>query len=142
MSVDTAHRNESKLKVLTSAITLCSYTLTVCKNEGVFPKRNRWILTQKIVNEATDIVSNIRRANAVRVETPNDYAYRRSQQIEAYGRCEALLTLIDMAKANLNVDADRVKRWTGLAKEVEDLLNKWKNSDAKAAAERFGSKYL
>ena len=77
MSVIKAKRQEGKLSVLVKAREMCVYTITVCKNEKNFPKRNRWILTQPIVSEALEIMSCIRRANAVNVETKEDYIYRR-----------------------------------------------------------------
>jgi len=94
MSVLKSKRQAGKLEVLTKAREMCVYTVTICKNEKSFPKRNRWLLTQKIVSEAIDVMSCIRRANSVRVESRKDYEYRRAQQIEAHAHAEALLTLI------------------------------------------------
>ena len=129
MSVIKAKRQEGKLSVLVKAREMCVYTITVCKNEKNFPKRNRWILTQPIVSEALEIMSCIRRANAVNVETKEDYIYRRQQQIEAYSRCEAMLTLIEIAYKVLSIDSERVEYWTGLVIETENLLQRWKRSD-------------
>lgn len=55
MSVIKAKRQEGKLSVLVKAREMCVYTITICKNEKNFPKRNRWILTQPIVSEALAI---------------------------------------------------------------------------------------
>lgn len=129
MSVIKAKRQEGKLSVLVKAREMCVYTITVCKNEKNFPKRNRWILTQPIVSEALEIMSCIRRANAVNVETKEDYIYRRQQQIEAYSRCEAMLTLIEIAYKVLSIDSERIEHWTGLVVETESLLQRWKRSD-------------
>lgn len=129
MSVIKAKRQEGKLSVLVKAREMCVYTITICKNEKNFPKRNRWILTQPIVSEALEIMSCIRRANAVNVETKEDYIYRRQQQIEAYSRCEAMLTLIEIAYKVLSIDSERIEHWTGLVVETESLLQRWKRSD-------------
>lgn len=129
MSVIKAKRQEGKLSVLVKAREMCVYTITICKNEKNFPKRNRWILTQPIVSEALAIMSCIRRANAVNVETKEDYIYRRQQQIEAYSRCEAMLTLMEIAYKVLSIDSERVEHWTGLVVETESLLQRWKRSD-------------
>ena len=129
MSVIKANRQEGKLTVLTKAREMCTYTVTICKNEKNFPKRNRWILTQPIVNEALEVMSCVRRANAVRVETQMDYDYRRSQQVKAFGHSEALLTLIEVAYEVLGVDSSRVEHWTGLILETETLIQKWQRSD-------------
>ena len=129
LSVIKSKRQEGKLQVLTKARELCAYTVMVCKNEKNFPKRDRWILTQPIVTEALAIMSCVRRANSVNVETREDYAYRRGQQTEAYARAEALLTLLDIAYASLSLESDRVEHWTGLILDVETLIQKWKRSD-------------
>lgn len=94
-----AKRQEGQLVVLTKAREMCAYTVTICKNEKNFPKRDRWILTQPIVTEALSVMSCVRRANSVRVETVEDYTYRRSQQVKAFGHAEALLTLMDVQRA-------------------------------------------
>lgn len=71
MSVIKAKRKEGQLLVLSKARTLCAYTITICKNERHFPKRDRWILTQPIVTEALNIMTCLRRANAMRGNTRN-----------------------------------------------------------------------
>lgn len=134
MSVIKSKRQEGRLVVLTKAREMCSYTLTICKNEKHFPKRGRWILTQPIVTEALEIMSCIRRANSVRVESRTDYTYRRNQQVQALAHAEALLTLMDIAYEVLNIDSDRIQHWTGLVLEVETLLQKWRRSDSERYA--------
>ncbi len=124
-----AKRQEGKLMVLVKAREMCSYTLTICKNEKNFPKRDRWILTQPIVSEALSVMTCLRRSNAVRVETQLDYDYRRNQQVMAFGHAEALLTLIELAFVTLSLECDRVEHWTGLILETETLIQKWRRSD-------------
>lgn len=68
MSVRKCDRNEGKLQVLNLSLNLAVYTLQICHNEKVFPKSQRWIMTQRIVNECLDAVTCIRRANAVLVQ--------------------------------------------------------------------------
>ena len=125
--------------MLSKARELSAYTVTICKNEKSFPKRDRWILTQPIVTEALSIMSCIRRANAVRVETQADYDYRRNQQVQAYSHAEALLTLMDIAYDVLSVESERIQHWTGLVLEVETLAQKWRRSDGTRYA-AFSSK--
>lgn len=129
MSVIKAKRKPGKFEILPKVREMCAYTITICKNEKNFPKRDRWILTQPIVNEALAVMTCIRRANAVRVVEPEDYTYRRSQQVEAFSHAEALLSLIDIAYTELGIESDRVEYWTGLVLEVEDKLKGWRKSD-------------
>lgn len=129
MSVIKAKRQPGKFEVLVKVREMCAYTLQICKNEKNFPKRDRWILTQPIVNEALTVLACIRRANAIRVTRKEDYTYRRSQQIEAFAHAEALLALIDIAYIALSIESSRVEHWTGLVLEVEDKLGGWRKSD-------------
>ena len=117
MSVIKAKRQPGKFEVLVKVREMCAYTIQICKNEKNFPKRDRWILTQPIVNEALAVMTCIRRANAVRVVRKEDYVYRRSQQVEAFAHAEALLALIDIAYTALGVESCRVEHWTGLILE-------------------------
>lgn len=78
---------DSKLETAERFKMLCSYTLTICKNEKHFPKRNRWLLTAPIVKSSVDAYAYIKRANAVEVVTYRDYEQRREYQIRAKAEC-------------------------------------------------------
>ena len=92
ISVVTGKRQEGTLQVLILARQLAVYTVKISKNENVFPKSYRWILTQKIVNEAVDALNCIRRANATALPTEkmsediakDNIQYRYNQQRSAY----------------------------------------------------------
>lgn len=129
MSVPKSKRGYQKLEVLTKALDLANYTITVCKNEKNFPKRDRWIVTNRIVTTALDICENIRKGNTVRVEYEEDFLLRRAYQQTAMENCEWMLTLLDLAYRNLGMEENRLEYWTGLILEVEALLSKWRKSD-------------
>jgi len=129
MSVISGKRQQGRLVVLNHAYELCKYTLSVLKNEKVFPKSYRWLLNQKIADECVNALSCIRRANAVNVKSKQNYEYRHNQQMKAYAHLEALLGLIDVAFNVLAIDADRVEYWTGLILETEKCLANWARSD-------------
>ena len=129
MSVVTGKRSQGKLRVLNDASQVVRYTLSTVKNEKVFPKSYRWLLSQKIADEAVDAYACIRRANAVNVKNAKDYEYRRDQQLRAYAHLEALLGLVDVAFNVLNIEARRIEYWTGLILTVENSLKNWGKSD-------------
>lgn len=129
MSVRKGERTEGNLQVLNLSMNLAKYTLQICSNEKVFPKKQRWVTTQKLVNECIDAVSCIRRANSVFVKTTEDYLYRRSQQIEARAHLSALLTLIDLSYQAFSIESHRIEYWTGLVYDTEEKLRAWTNSD-------------
>ena len=133
MSVRLNERSKTTLEVLDDAKNLCDYTLTICKNEKYFPKSQRWMLTQKIVNETIDTVACIRHANSTYVRKEEkyqrDFEYRHRQQIEAHAHLDAILTLIDVAQKHLGIDPRQIEFWTGLILKTDNALKEWTNSD-------------
>ena len=129
MAVLKNNRTQGKSEVLTCAWNLCGQTMTLCKSEKRFPKRERWILVQPIIREAMDAMSCIRRANAVHVGSDAEYEYRHMQQVQAYGHLEALLTLIELAQNVHGLEAQTVEHWTGLVVLTENKLKAWAKSD-------------
>lgn len=133
MSVPVYRRGEQKLTVLTKAIELADYTLTITRNESTFPKRSRWQLTNRIVSAALDVVEFIRKANTVRVEREEDFVRRRAYQQQARECAEWLITLADLAYRNMTtIGGERIEYWVNLIVEVENLLAAWRKSDADA----------
>ena len=129
MSVVTGKRTQGKLRVLNDSAEVVRYTLSAVKNEKVFPKSYRWLLSQKIADGAVDAYACIRRANAVNVKNAKDYEYRRNQQLRAYAHLEALLGLIDIAFNVLSIEARSIEFWTGLILQTENSLKNWARSD-------------
>ena len=130
MSVRVADRQESKMKAQRAALELASYTLTICKNEKQFPKRDRWLLTSEIVHEALNVYRHVRKGNKIRVETADDYKRRRRHQKQALEAVDCLLGLIALAAGVLPLENTRLERWTGLCLEAEKLIVGWQRSDA------------
>ena len=131
MSVVKSKRDEGRLLVLTKANELATYTIKICSNEKNFPKRDRWLLTQRIVEQATMAYTDARKANAVKVVTMEDYKLRREYQMRCRCDLEALLGLIEIAYMALRLDGGRVEYWTKCAMDCEDKLANWRTSDRK-----------
>jgi hypothetical protein len=129
MSVVKGYREVGNFRVFNEVMTLCKYTLRAVKSEKVFPKSYRWLLSQKIADEAVDAVACVKRANSVHVITQKDFDYRRDQQLRAYAHLEALLGLIDVAFNVLEINAHKIEFWTGLVITTENSLKNWSKSD-------------
>jgi hypothetical protein len=129
MSVPVGKRSKSKLEVYVKALELAKYTLLICGNEKHFPKRDRWMVTNKIVESVIDVAKNISMANSIRVSIRADFELRRKLQTSALSSTSGLLTLIELAYVKYNLDGDRVLYWTGLVTDVQTLLRSWRNSD-------------
>lgn len=97
MSVPENRRKESKLAVQTKAKELAYYTVRICSNEKVFPKRDRWIITNRIVSTVLTIMEEVDVANDIFVSTKGDFELRRKSQTIAFSSTAKLLGLMELA---------------------------------------------
>ena len=119
---------------------LCVYTIQICKNEKNFPKRDRWILTNEIVQCAVKAYGKIREANAIVVKTEEDYKLRRQDQIKARKKLKRMEGLVEIAGDVLSLEEDRVEYWGNYIRQTLALLSKWRESDRKRYAKQLSSK--
>lgn len=128
MAVPEYERILGRLKVITAARKNSEHTITVCKSEKNFPKRDRWILTNRIVDEANSILQCCIMANCIFVKTAHDYELRRGYQMQAKGHAMNQLALIMLAFDTLSLEISKEK-WIELVGDVLDLLKGWMDSD-------------
>ena len=128
MSVRQGERGQGKLEVLDSARRLVEYTMTVCDNTDVIPKKHRWTIGNRLVDECLGALTDIRKANAVRLEA--QYANRRrNYQISALEHLEAMYALVDTAFNMFKFAANRLEHWTRLVSDTEIKIRAWVKSD-------------
>ncbi len=130
MAVPKSKRSEGQLSVLVKANDLAAYTIEKCSNEKNFPKRYRWCMTSKLINEALEINNYIVKANAVYVVSRNDIELRKQFQTKAIASSYALLSMMDLAYRIFGIESSVIEHWTGLVIEVQNYLRNWKKSDA------------
>lgn len=133
MTVIKSKRSETKFEVLVKAYQLAALTIHLCSNEKHFPKRYRWVITSKIVDESIDICRYIRKANRHLLDRdlPKEYTLRRKNQIKALGCIDSMLTLMDIAYYTFNIEEKTIENWTGKVVSLQTLLQNWKKSDEK-----------
>ena len=131
MSVPEGKRSESKLEVQTRAKALALYTVTICGNEKVVPKRDRWAVTNRIVSTALTIMEEVDVANDIRVSTMGDFELRRRSQTIALSSTAKLLGLMELAYVKYNIEGKRMSYWATLVMEERELIKKWRQSDKK-----------
>ena len=142
MSVLKSRRHVSKLEVLNAAFSLTDYTLDKLTNPDKFPKSTRWIYGYKMSDLCLEISSNIKRANAVRVD--DKYGDPRKQiqerlrlQNVAGAACEALIEYIERAYVHLPLSGRETDHWVGLVIDVEKKLEAWRKSDIDAYKAKY-----
>lgn len=129
MSVVKSKQSEGKLVVITKARDLAEYTLKICANEKTFPKRYRWCLTSKIVENAMNINNGVNMANSVFVRDDTDYILRKRYQTQALAETYALLSMVDIACRTYSLETARVEHWTRLIYDVQNLIRNWRKAE-------------
>ena len=133
MSVTTDKRTPTEPKFETGEVfkALAGYTVTVCKSEKNFPKRDRWMLTAEIVRAAVKAYGHVIEANNIEVRTMEDYKLRRQHQIKARAKLKKLNAYIEIAMIALTLEPERVDTWEDYINTCYRMLAKWRESDRK-----------
>ena len=131
MSVVKSKRGKSKFEVLIKANELAAFTIRICSNEKNFPKRYRWTITSKIVDEAIDICRFIRKANKRALDRAKPAAYNKRLKYpnKALGNIDSMLALMDIAYYTFNIKDEKIDNWVSMVVSLQTLLERWKKSD-------------
>ena len=122
------------MRVLDACNRLAVYTVNITDNPKKFnPIHAR--LIGRISGEASEIYHHARAANLVKVENSETRCTRRTAQKRAIQLCDLLATDICVAKGVFHLSARRVKHWTKMVDEAEELLKAWVSSDDKRYAQ-------
>ena len=100
----------------------------------VFPKRDRWAVTNRIVSTALTIMEEVDVANDIYVSTQGDFELRRRSQTIALSNTAKLLGLMELSYVKYSIDGDRMKHWAQMVIDARELIKKWRQSDK----ERYG----
>lgn len=122
MSVCVGDRSPGRLQVLNDSTELIKYTHQLCRNEKVFPKSRRWMITSKIVDYNTEIFLLIREAyenskeEGMKEESKHKYAIAR-------GKLAAFQSLVDLAYYICGIEDSRIEHWTSLIDKLMASLS-------------------
>ena len=137
MTVPEGKRTKSKLDFHTKAIELAVYTKQICNNNNIFPKRDRWILANRLVDASVAILVNVVKANGVFVSSRETYEKRLAYQRLARDATLEMLALMDFAYAVYPIGGRRMGHWTKLVSDERKLILAWMKSDR----DRFTAQY-
>lgn len=96
MAVPAYLRQDSKAEFVTVAVRLVAWTLKWCKDERLFTRRERWIITGDVWGEAKRVLLCVKMANRRPVIPPDDYAARTAylkEALDALASFKMLLTI-------------------------------------------------
>ena len=129
MSVPVYRRSENKLQALKDTMSMTSYTIHMCENEKIFPKKCRWTLCTRIIDNCLDSIVKIRQANKIKAETVDQSACRIALQNEVLQNFEALWALMTVGYETYSIPSDKIYQWSSLMLTAEEKVSAWKKYD-------------
>lgn len=132
MSVPEGERSHSKLDVIIKARGLASYTITITKNQGVFPPEYQNGITNDIITCAKNIYLDCWTANNIKVgDDPENWKRRKALQQQSALECNNLLALMQLAQEVFHLKTKRIKYWGEKTIVVRSRIRSWYESDCK-----------
>lgn len=119
----------TKMRVIRDAEKLEEYTYRKCRNNQVFPKKDRGGLPTRMTNEAIDILENLYLANDLDLRDPQEATERLGRQRRALSRCHLLMHHICVIHDNHQIDDRVFANWQQMAEGVKNQAAKWHKSD-------------
>lgn len=129
MSVPKNKRTENKLQALKETLEMAKYTIHMCENEKIFPKKSRWNLCSRIVDNCLDIVVKVRQANRINAANATEARQRLALQYQALLDFEALWGLMTIAFESYSVPSQKVGVWSNLILTAENRVIGWRKHD-------------
>lgn len=131
MSVPSSQRAENKLQALKDTFAMTTYTIQMCENEKVFPKKCRWNLCSRIIDQCLYAVIHIRQANRINAVDDESFSRRAELQNQVLLDFEALWGLMTIAFEAYSVPANKVETWSDLMLTAEERVMAWRTADIK-----------
>ncbi len=104
--------------------------MKVASNEKCIPKRLRWCIGMRIIQDAQEVLRKITYANSIQVECAADWGLRRMAQQQAMAHTHCLLTEINLCKRAFgHIPADKMETWAGMIIDVQRLIKAWHKAD-------------
>lgn len=125
-------RSISRFQTCDKALELAVYTSNILANDKIFDTKFKSTI-DRIGAEATMIYHNVRVANNIKVndyQTDTDSVQRRlTLENEALNLCDDLITDIMISHKLFHLKASRVRFWTQLTIETQNLIKSWMKSE-------------
>lgn len=122
-------RQMTKMRVIRDAEKLEEYTYKKCRNNKVFPKKDRGGLPTRMTNEAIDVLSYLYSANDLDLRDPAEATERLRRQRLALTSCNLLMHHISVIHDNNQITDKTFAYWEELANTVKRQAARWHKSD-------------
>ena len=127
MSVVRSQRGESTLEFLRNAKELEVFTIRKCVN--TIPKRYTFYIGQHLASLSTDIYGLVKDANSRYPTNAHEAQMRRDCLINAYGKCQGLLSQVELAYDIIRFDTNILEEWARLIDTEMRLIKGVMKSD-------------
>lgn len=132
-------RTPGKYDVIEKAKELAGHTLKVTANEAKFPKRYRFTVVAKLINQSLYILDKLLMAQEIYPEDdPKLLQDRVKYQKKARAKCRSMMTLITVSKEHFGIDAGGIEYWVKMISDVRNMTSAWIRKDK----ERFGAQTI
>lgn len=131
MSVPTGKRSENKLQALADLTNAVEYLTRLCDNEKCFPKKVRWNLCSRLMDDGLLALADARKANLINVKTRYQAETRLSFQDSALSHIEAIWSTLDIAVRVYPIPMEKVHHMSELLLQAENSMKSWHRADAK-----------
>lgn len=112
------------------------YTINMCENSKIFPKKCRWTLCNRIIDSCLSAFTNIRIANETDMSIGPDFAsYRLSKEDDLLDEITKLWQLMTVAKECYNIPNEKIQTWSDMMYKADIEIRAWNKSDIKKSKE-------
>lgn len=129
ISVPVFKRSPNKLQAYTDVIKMATYTIQMCENDKVFPKKCRWNICSRIIDLCLECVVLTRKANKIHPTDIEQARLRVKLQYEVLLNFDALYCLMDIAYQTYNIPSEKIATWSKIIVETEKNYYAWRKSD-------------
>lgn len=135
MASDGRERRARELRVIVDAKALELHTYVKCRSHKVFPKKDRGGLPSRMMDEATEAVSDMMDANDYDLRDAGERKLRLSMQRAALRSLRKLSHHIEMARELKCISEDEFAYWSRMAVNVRNQCAAWHKSDKRRCAD-------
>ena len=138
MSVPVRYRSANKLEAYTKTREMRVYTLYLCENQNYFPKKSRWNIANKIINDCIDCLGKIVKANKINPRDKEDAKVRTDLQYDVLLTFDEIWTLMDIASDLYSIESEKIEKWSSIMLKAEETVHAWRKANVKGYANLYG----
>ena len=130
-------RSKNKLQALKDTIDMAAYTIQMCENSNIFPKKCRFTLCTRLIDSCLDSIVKIRQANKIRPTNVEQAKQRLSLQYQVILNFEAMWGMMTVAYELYSIPSHKIDVWSQKLLTADECVSAWRKSDMLKFKEQF-----